>query len=321
MASPVAVARHRERQRLATRTAVIAQGLWDQLDPDDLTRSMVVMQPSMVELVSSAQTAAATGADVYVDELLEGRLRPAGRVRASAFARVASDGRPLASLLVQPVISAKVRMGRGAPLTAALAGGRFQLGRIVATQIYDAGRVADGVAVAARGAGYVRMLRQPSCSRCIVLAGRTYRWNDGFQRHPSCDCVHVPAPQAALEGLVTDPRQVFESLSHADQDRLFGAAGAQAIRDGADLAQVVNARRGLSTAGGRFTLEGTTRRGFAGRRLEAAGAAVQRRPGSRYGSVTTPRLRTPRLMPEAIYELSATRDEAIEALRRHGFLV
>src|SRR5690606_23965723 len=48
---------------------------------------------------------------------------------------------------------------------------------------------------------YVRMLTPPSCSRCTVLAGRWYRKNAGFARHPGCfpagAMVSGPSPDAA----------------------------------------------------------------------------------------------------------------------------
>lgn len=91
----------------------------------------------------------------------------------------------------------------------------------------------------------------------------------------------------------------FNSLSAAEQDRLFTKAGAEAIRSGADLARVVNARRGMYEAGGRsFTREATTRRG--------------RLPGQSRG---------PRLMPAQILrEAGGDRAEALRLFRLHGYL-
>ena len=87
---------------------------------------------------------------------------------------------------------------------------------------------------------------------------------------------------------------------------LFTNAGAEAIREGSDIYQVVNARRGMSPAGGlkpRVTTEGTTRFGFAGRRTGPLhGTGIQR------------------LMPEGIYQLARTREEARALLRQHGYL-
>src|SRR5690606_41067797 len=98
----------------------------------------------------------------------------------------------------------------------------FRLERIAATQVADAGRVATGLGVVARpGIGYVRMLQPPSCSRCAILAGRIYRRNAGFLRHPLCDCIHIPTTEAAGRDLTTDPRAYFDSLTKEQQDRIF----------------------------------------------------------------------------------------------------
>jgi hypothetical protein len=114
------------------------------------------------------------------------------------------------------------------------------------------------------------MLNPPSCSRCVVLAGKFYRWNDGFLRHEGCDCSHIPAIEDVEDDLTTDPMVYFRSLSRKQQDDTFGKANAQAIRDGADINQVVNAttRGGVRTAQGGFvyTLEGATKRGLYGKR-------------------------------------------------------
>ena len=175
---------------------------------------------------------------------------------------------------------------------------------MVLTEIADAGRGAAGVQIAARPrVGYVRMLNPPSCSRCVVLAGRFYRWNQGFLRHPRCDCKHVPTmvtdqAEAFAEGLIDDPYEAFKRMSEAEQNRVFTNAGAQAIRDGADMYQVVNARRGMKYRGA-FTSEGTTKHGWAGQIL---------RRGQK------------RMTPETIYRLNPNREQAVEALRAQGYI-
>ena len=151
--------------------------------------------------------------------------------------------------------------------------------------------------------GYVRMLEPPSCSRCVILAGRFYRWNQGFLRHPRCDCKHIPTmvtdqAEAFAKGLIDDPYEVFTRMSEAEQNRVFTNAGAQAIRDGADMSQVVNARRGMKYRGA-FTSEGTSKHGWAGQIL---------RPGQK------------RMTPETIYRLNPNREQAVEALRAQGYI-
>lgn len=215
----------------------------------------------------------------------------------------ASSGARMGTVLETPVIRAKQAIAAGVSPQEALRTGLGALLGIVSLQVNDAGRVAAGVDLATRtGTGWVRMLNPPSCDRCVVLAGRWYRWNQGFRRHPSCDCVHVPSRAGSLEaalseGLVDDPYAFFRSLSEADQDRIFGPLRAQAIRDGADIYQVINSRRGRQ---GAFTTEGTTRRGHAGEFL---------RPGQR------------RMTPETIYRLHPRREDALRVLREHGYIL
>jgi hypothetical protein len=59
------------------------------------------------------------------------------------------------------------------------------------------------------------------------------------------------------------------------------------------------------------TREGVSRRGIAGKKL----GNFAREPGQRYSMS-----QTPRLTPEAIYQLAADRAEAIELLLAHGYI-
>lgn len=267
---------------------------WSRVDPGDIGRSWAIQSIAAAAVFSGYQAAAAErGADYIGDALAEqgiGDVDPVGRVNSEALAGVASDGRPLAGLLYAPATVALTRIRSGLAPAAALRSARNNLDRIVRTQIADAGRAAASVGIAARpGVGYVRMLNPPSCVVCVQLAGRYYRYNDGFQRHPKCDCVHVPAREAGAADLTTDPNAYFDSLSPEEQDELMGAEAAQAVRDGADFNQVVNARRGATGVG--TTTEGVTRVG--------AG----------------------RLMPDEIYRRARSRDEALSLLRQYGYLI
>lgn len=248
---------------------------------------------AVAEAVTAFQILAATDAIAAVPTMLDEQgIDPdqQGEVVPTAFAGTASDGRALDTLFDQ-------------------AANDFAFDLMVVTQLQDIARAAGGAATAnSYGAeGYVRMLNPPSCSRCAILAGRFYRWNDGFLRHPKCDCRHIPSREALSGDLRLDPNAYFESLSPAEQSRIFTKAGAQAINDGANIGQVVNARRGMSVAqiGGRRTVvstEGTTRRGLASRRR-------------------TGRNMSQRVMPESIYEVARDRDDAIRLLKLNGFIL
>lgn len=317
------------RQR-AVATATVAQlmAMWGNVRRDAIGPSWDRLLPRAVDVVARSQAAAAQGADGYVNDAIAAQVdRPerVPRVNAEAFAGTASDGRPLETLLRLPATQAGRASGAGMTSDAALSHGRFSLASLAATQVYDAGRLAVGVGITAhpQAGGYRRQLRGISCDRCVVLAGKWFRWNQGFQRHPRCDCAHVPSAgpksdYAGTEGF--DPQAHFDSLDPAEQDRVFTKAGAQAIRDGADLNQVVNARRGMKTTNmyGRkvsTTTEGTSIRGAAGRQLERAGAGASRVQGERMR-----RVNVPRMTPEQIYADAADRDDAIRLLRRFGYI-
>lgn len=296
---PDAARRHYLVQKAITASVVARiRAVWARIDAGDLDVSWVAEQARMVAVLVSGLAIAASQADTYLDAILtELGINPdrTATVVAAAFAGTASDGRPITSLLYEPVISTKVALGAGLGATQALASGEAALMRIAATQMQDAGRMSVGVGIAARPAvtSYTRMLSPPSCARCAVLAGRVYRWNSGFQRHPHCDCRHIPSIENVAGDLTTNPDAYFRSLSTADQDRYFTKAGAETIRQGGDISQVVNARRGMYQANGMTFTRVGSRRVVGGRRL----------------------------MPETILEQAGNdREFAVTLLREHGYL-
>jgi len=285
---------------IAASIATTARRIWGELEPARLDQSWASKRigQRIAVTVGAGQMLAAQQADSYLDGVLAAQgidIDRAASVQARSFAGVASDGRSLGTLFYEPVIATKTAIEAKAGTDAALARGEHALLRAVSTQLADAGRTAVGVGMVARPAvtRWARMLNPPSCSRCAVLAGRTYRWNAGFDRHPLCDCIAIPSTDQLAPDLTTDPASYFDSLDGAAQDRYFSAAGAQAIRDGANIPQVVNASRataGLSKANGR--------------------TATSHQPSS-----------TARLMPETIIEDAADRADAIALLRSNGYLV
>lgn len=155
--------------------------------------------------------------------------------------------------------------------------------RLIESLVQDAGRAAESVATTVRpNIAHVRYLSPPSCSRCAVLAGRVYRYSEGFRRHPNCDCVMIPTTVASRD-LVQEPAELLRKglltgLSKAD---------ARALAAGADFNQIVNVRG--------------TRAG-----LLDSGRVLARRG---------------RLTPEGIYARTNTREQAVAALRANGYLL
>ena len=106
---------------------------------------------------------------------------------------------------------------------------------------------------------------------------------------------------------------------------MFTNAGAEAIREGADINQVVNARRGMTKSqsgrlvrdrfGNYSTTEGITRRGHAYQHLSPSRASDVRAAGSRYS-----RANRPRMMPETLREVATDRDDFIRLLKANGYI-
>lgn len=297
------------RRLAAVQTATVAAGrhAWSQVARGRIAESWAEHVDQLAALVTAAQRRAATlGASYTAAALAEQGewVAPDAFVDTDQLAGWAPDGRTLQGLLRSPAVTANTMLGQGASPVQALATAGQGLSMILTTVVADTSRQAAMVDIAGRDqVGYLRMASPGCCARCAILTGRFYRWNQGFLRHPRCGCVHVPSTSrsvhaAQAEGFVTDPYEYFRSLPEKEQDRIFTAAGARAVREGADLSRVVNARRGMST-NGVFTTEGMGRRGFARQQLG-------------------PRQR--RLTPEGLARMHPNRDDYLRALRQHGYL-
>lgn len=245
----------------------------------------------MVSLVQTGRAAAAASSLAYVPAVLEEtgqRNDPVGIVSTEGFLQSAPDGRDMGTLLDESTIRAKVAAARGAASSEALATAGSWLTGTLLTVMADTSRgiVATDIAQRPTITGYVRMLNPPSCSRCAILAGKWFRWNAGFQRHPRCDCRHIPSSEDMAGDLRTDPYAYFHSLSKDDQYRMFGKSNARAINEGADIYRVVNIdQRGLGTV----------------------------KSARKYG---TPH----RMTPDDIFQVAGTRTNAIKMLEHEGYI-
>jgi hypothetical protein len=280
--------------RIASKTSRDAARLWRSIDRSDLSDSWSNgLAKRVLAVLAAGQFAAASLAQPYVEAAVAetgAASDVAGEVSPRAFAGIASDGRPLQSLLLLPLIEAKTRIVAGQSVDLALTGGLRLLVRVVETQVADAGRGAVSVssAVDAQVAGHERVVSHGGCGRCIVLAGKFYRWSDGFLRHPKCHCgMRLVTRTQRRKGWTpeTTPRALYDALSPADRAKSFSTDAQKAIADGADLADVVNVRGGMATAGGRRSV------------------------------------RTGRLTPEQIYrDAAGNRAAAVRLLAEHGYI-
>lgn len=315
MALPDAALTYWDNQRqVSTLTLAIAKRLWLRMG-GDFDASWRQIAPTLIAAIEKAQLASANLAADYVPAVLAEQgvvVEPDVEVRPESVVGVTGGGAPLESSMYAPVIAAKQAVAEGAAPAMALQMAGEQLGMLLQTVLSDTGRAVESMGIVSRtNVGYVRMLEGKSCTRCVILAGRWYRWSSGFKRHPRCDCRMLPATEKAADESTVDPQRYFDSLSEAEQDKSFGKANAQAIRDGADMSQVVNAQKGMRQAqvygqNLKITSEGVTKRGVAGKVIRARG----RDPKT-----------TPRLMPSTIYDIAEDRADAVRLLRANGYVV
>jgi hypothetical protein len=326
---PQSTARHYlEQQHLAAATLTAVAVLWARMGYN-LDESFAVVGPQLVAVITAAQLGAASSSDAYVAAALEETqvtAPPVAAVNPAAFAGVASGGGSLSSLVEQALIRTKTALmvpgvGQSARfgvqvgaspevrMQQALQAGRRWLGVAVQSEVADAERGATQTAMCARPKvqGYTRMLNLPCCKRCAVLAGKWYKWNASFKRHPGCQCRGIPAQENLAYDLTTNPDVAYASgqvtgIKKVDQ---------QAIADGADFSQIVNARRQFAVSSdGMWTSEGATRRGFANARIRALRNGVDA-PGKRVLRPTV----------DQIYKYAESREDAIKLLYRTGYII
>jgi len=289
-------------QRVQLVALKAARRAWAEVDPNRISQTWLqTVERDLTPVITAAQVNAATAGSDYSAMTLaqQGQyVAPDAFVDPNAFGGYSADGYPIGETLAAPAYRAKALIGSGIAAPEAVARARSLLDTIVGSTVSDAARQSASVDIAARpGTSYVRMLNPPSCSRCTILAGRFYRWNKGFLRHPSCDCEHVITTvgsqgEAYANGLVDDPYEYFKSLPEAEQNKVFGKSSARSIRDGSDIYRVENAKRGAS---GLSTTAGTSKRGFM--------------PNQK------------RLTPDGIYSQNLSREQTLNLLSDNGYIL
>ena len=298
----------------------------------DFDVSWALIAANVAAIMATAQGRIAEQAVEYIPNVLEdtGQVRAidaVADVNPKALVGVTSSGLTVDEALFGSVVIAKAAIGDGATTAQALKAGSVRLTQTAGTMLSDTGRAGERLGMAVRPVtGYVRMLTPPSCSRCVILAGKHYSSSTAFKRHPKCDCRHIPSSEALSDDLTTDPHELFDSLPTAkeldeqypnmtvkqrrkagiySQEDVFTSGGAEAIRNGADMNQVVSARSGLYTTadGVKATREGVTRRGWYGRHTEAG------------------RAKQARLLPEQLQKSAKNKDEYLRLLKNYGYIL
>lgn len=325
---PTAARNYAASQRLEQQAAIAAVlRQWRTMN-DDFDQSWLRIAPTVVAILVKAQQRVIDDAGEYLPAVLDETdqrddqfLEP----NTAGLVGITGAGQPIEYATALAPIRAKQAVAAGQTPWQALQTAGTWLASASGLLLSDTGRAAEALGMYTRrgGGGFVRMLTPPSCGRCIVLAGKWFRTNQGFSRHPpTCDCRHIPASESIAGDLTVDSRAYFDSLDEAGQIKMMGGkANAQAVRDGADLGRIVNAY--LPNSGMRMAQLGAVRivdgMKFSNRdsvatiwRLNRDAAPGQRR---HYRDVLI--AKPTRLMPETIALLAKDDADRMRLLKHH----
>ena len=280
--------------QIGVATGTLLKNLWGTDGPwtDKLQRAALLVTAGQVRAAGLAQNyAAAQGATGDLE------LVPA------AFGGLASDGRPLASLMTGAAVAANTASARAdIPQQRAVMDAEAEraahswLMMVARTQVADAGRAAVRSSMAAYDMSGVRLANPPCCGRCAILAGRVFHWQAGFQRHPGCDCTMQPVRGNYIAEGDDIPLDQIRGLSKADR---------QAVEMGADLQRVVNAQRGMYSAE------------VYGKRVKATFDSTKHKDSLFPVRDNT---RTVRLRPESILRYATDQPDAVRLLTKYGYI-
>ena len=230
MLAPTRASEEYEAQkRLTVATLAATRRQWARMG-SDWDSSFATVAPRLTAILAAAQLGSARQGAAYVPEVLDEQgmaPEPVARVRPESLAGYAADGRTLESLVSLTLLRSKV----GGSLDT---GARF-LDMVVETEIADAHRASIQLATVARPrTGYVRMVNTPCCKDCAVLAGKFFRSNTGFLRHPNCKCYHLPT---------TDPGSRYATYPEPSEITGLTDGERKALEAGGDYSHP-EARRG-----------------------------------------------------------------------------
>jgi hypothetical protein len=332
----IALSHQLERLSLANSLTEKLARQWRKVDYGDIAASVAAVSGPLAQLTVSAQEAAARQSAAFqaaVDDYYG--VQSDARINPEAFAGMNGAGLGLDSAALYSSQVMFDEIAKGAGPAAVLGAGLNFVSATSRTALLDMGRQADRVQMFARTEykNWVRQIGPGACSRCIQLAGIA-SYQKAFLRHPNCHCIAVPAAESFDGAIETSPRAYFDQLSRADQDKRFTKAGAEAIREGgADIARVVNARRGaLGIKYGPRIIPEPGKRTIRPRNIGTQDKPIwvyetveltgkRARKTYTYGSLDRRLPRSTRLMPETIVKLArGDRARLIELLKHYGYL-
>ena len=166
-----------------------ADKTWKGVDPRRVRDSWHQSNADFLMLFAALQARAASDAmDASTLMLAEqgDYITPDGIANPNAYsAGYAPSGIDLDSYFDIPATHTLTAIKNGMDTYDAMQAGRRTLRQMAMQALEDTSVSAMGVSITQRaGVGYVRVESPDCCPRCAILAGKYYRHNQGFLRHP-----------------------------------------------------------------------------------------------------------------------------------------
>jgi hypothetical protein len=205
---------------------------------EDLDGSFAPWLALSAAQMSQAQRLAARRSVAYLSAFTASELGHLIRTPAidlSSYTGASSDGQPLETALLSPLIGAKAQIGEGIPVEKAIANARVRALRAIGFGVDQAARRALSAAMdqSAHVEGWRRALAG-TCEACMGLAdGSTLPAGTPLECHPYCECVSEPVI-AGVPDRFPQPtgHQLFTAMGAARQVAQFGEERAKLLRDG-----------------------------------------------------------------------------------------
>lgn len=326
---PLARKYHRE-QRAAIDAAVEeVMARWVRMGPR-FNAGWSLIGPTIAAIIANSQRDIAKRGDAFIPAILEGtgqsaHVAAAAESNAEALVGVTGAGYPVLTSLSASTIRAKQAVADGLTPIQALESAGLWLSMATSTILADTMRSSESLGRYTRNVGYVRMVNGGACGRCVILAGKHFKTNAGFLRHPRCRCTHIPAAEDVAGDWQTDPRAYFDTLTPERQAKLMGGkANAQAVIDGADMARIVNAY--APSSGMRLAQMGSVRivDGLKYSTRDSVTTIFRIDRNAPYGQRKRKRValvgKATRLMPESIAQIATSPADRIRLLRLHEWI-
>lgn len=303
-------------RRVAAREAVAvraARHAWSRVDKNDIRGSWARVKQPLVDVLGNVQEQAVdAGLDANVEVMAEtGQYAaPEGLVNSHAFSKYSAGGVLLDEWVDRPVIRTLELIKEGVNVDEALArvGGLFSSS--IATNLADVIRQAQRADITTRRhMGFIRCCNADACKWCIVLSGKIYRYNTGFERHRNCHCYHLPVnlnDVGSVLDIAPTPMEMFNKLSEEEQNKRFGVLGAKSIRAGADIGQIVNSKQNK-------TRINNMSRSYFALQLKDKGVKL---PSAK----SAPQSFSRRLTLEQCWA-ARSREEAVQRLKNNGYII